>query len=411
VHTALFGFSFRFFQERLFSIASKKPGFSEFRLSAPFLRNGSAAPSIPAAFTGFCKSGKKIIIAPMANVKIASEIHKLAADSKRSFKRRRSIEVSVRIKKLLRELADTYETREFSAGDPSRIVRQYRSARDIEVAAFITAMLSFGKREQFLQKVQTIFVLAGKHPAQWIRSGSWQSDFPRGIRKFYRFFSYDDMRDIFAALQNILEKHSSFGAYVKKAYEAECAVRREIFKVNGVGIKSANRTESEHNVSAAGIKLAFCKLNKKSENGEPSVTCIKAANRKTRQAEFFSASSALLHVIADTFPQCRAVPQKGASANKRMNMFLRWMVRTNSPVDAGLWTWFSPADLLIPLDTHVLRQAKNFGLISERSAATEKTARELTDTLKRIWPDDPCRGDFALFGAGVSGENISDKLY
>ena len=341
----------------------------------------------------------------MANVKIASEIHKLAADSQRS------IEVSARIKKLLRELADTYETREFSAGDPSRIVRQYRSARDIEVAAFITAMLSFGKREQFLQKVQTIFVLAGKHPAQWIRSGAWQSDFPRGTRKFYRFFSYDDMRDLFAALQNILEEHSSFGTYVKKAYEAECAVRREIFRVNGVGIKSADRTESEHNVSAAGIKLASCKLNRKSESGEPSVTGIKAANRKTSQTESFSASSALLHVIANAFPQCRAVPQKSASANKRTNMFLRWMVRTNSPVDAGLWTWFSPADLLIPLDTHVLRQAKNFGLISERSAATEKTARELTDALKRIWPDDPCRGDFALFGTGVSGENIPDKLY
>lgn len=347
----------------------------------------------------------------MANVKIASEIHKLAADLKRSFKRQRSIEVSARIKKLLRELADTYETREFSAGDPSRIVRQYRSVRDIEVAAFITAMLSFGKREQFLQKAGMIFVLAGKHPAQWIRSGAWQSDFPRGIRKFYRFFSYDDMRDLFAALQNILEKYPSFGAYVKKAYEAECAVRREIFRVNGVGIKSANRTESEHNVSAAGIKLASCKLNKKSASGEPSVTGIKAANRKTRQTESFSASSALLHVIADAFPQCRAVPQKGASANKRTNMFLRWMVRTGSPVDAGLWTWFSPADLLIPLDTHVLRQAKKFGLISERSAATEKTARELTDALKRIWPDDPCRGDFALFGTGVSGENIPDKLY
>ncbi|EPF25836.1 TIGR02757 family protein [Treponema socranskii subsp. paredis ATCC 35535] len=398
-------------QGRLFSIASKKPGFSEFRLSAPFLRNGSAAPTIPAAFIDFCKRGKKIIIAPMANVKIAPEINKLAAASKRSFKRQRSIEVSARIKKLLRELADAYETREFSAGDPSRIVRCYRSARDIEVAAFITAMLSFGKREQFLQKTGMIFALAGKHPAQWIRSGAWQSDFPRGTRKFYRFFSYDDMRDLFAALQKILEKHPSFGAYVKKAYEAECAVRREIFRVHGVGIKSADRTESEHNVSSADIKLASCKLNKKSESGEPSVTGIKAANRKTSQTESFSPSSALLHVIADAFPQCRAVPQKSASANKRTNMFLRWMVRTNSPVDAGLWTWFSPADLLIPLDTHVLRQAKNFGLISERSAATEKTAHELTDVLKRIWPDDPCRGDFALFGPGVSGENISDKLY
>lgn len=340
------------------------------------------------------------------------------------------VKIVPEVKKLLCELADTYETRDFSSGDPSLILRRYRSARDTEVAAFITAMLSFGKREQFLQKVQTIFASAGKHPASWIQSGVWQNDFPRGSRKFYRFFSYDDMCDLFAALQNILAEHASFGVYVKKAYEAECAVRREVYRSEAVpdvtagtkdidrtesrrtvfavgGIKSANCTESEHNVSAAGIKLASCKLNKKSESGKPSVTGIKAANRKTRQTESFDASSAILHVIAGAFPQCRVVPQNAGSANKRMNMFLRWMVRTGSPVDIGLWTWFSPADLVMPLDTHVLRQAKKLRLISERSAGTEKTARELTRALKQIWPDDPCRGDFALFGLGVLPEYAS----
>ncbi|MGI5056929.1 TIGR02757 family protein [Treponema socranskii] len=340
------------------------------------------------------------------------------------------VKIVPEVKKLLCELADTYETRDFSSGDPSLILRRYRSARDTEVAAFITAMLSFGKREQFLQKVQTIFASAGKHPASWIQSGVWQNDFPRGSRKFYRFFSYDDMCDLFAALQNILVEHASFGVYVKKAYEAECAVRREVYRSEAVpdviagtkdidrteskrtvfavgGIKSANCTESEHNVSAAGIKLASCKLNKKSESGKPSVTGIKAANRKTRQTESFDASSAILHVIAGAFPQCRVVPQNAGSANKRMNMFLRWMVRTGSPVDIGLWTWFSPADLVMPLDTHVLKQAKKLRLISERSAGTEKTARELTRALKQIWPDDPCRGDFALFGLGVLPEYAS----
>ncbi|MGI5093198.1 TIGR02757 family protein [Treponema socranskii] len=340
------------------------------------------------------------------------------------------VKIVPEVKKLLCELADTYETRDFSSGDPSLILRRYRSARDTEVAAFITAMLSFGKREQFLQKVQTIFASAGKHPASWIQSGVWQNDFPRGSRKFYRFFSYDDMCDLFAALQNILVEHASFGVYVKKAYEAECAVRREVYRSEAVpdviagtkdidrteskrtvfavgGIKSANCTESEHNVSAAGIKLASCKLNKKSESGKPSVTGIKAANRKTRQTESFDASSAILHVIASAFPQCRVVPQNAGSANKRMNMFLRWMVRTGSPVDIGLWTWFSPADLVMPLDTHVLKQAKKLRLISERSAGTEKTARELTRALKQIWPDDPCRGDFALFGLGVLPEYAS----
>ena len=359
-------------------------------------KNVKKTGSVPLAFE---KLRKKIIIASMADIKIDPEL-----------------------KKLLCELADTYETREFSSGDPSLILRRYRSVRDTEVAAFITAMLSFGKREQFLQKVQTIFASAGKHPASWIRSGAWQSDFPRGSRKFYRFFSYDDMRDLFAALQNILAKHTSFGVYVKKAYEAECAVRREVYRSEAVpdviaGTKDIERTESRRTVFAVGgIKLASCKLNKKSESGKPSVTGIKTADCKINKKNItgeevrafsFDASSAILHVIADAFPQCRAVPQNAGSANKRTNMFLRWMVRTGSPVDIGLWTWFSPADLVMPLDTHVLRQAKKLRLISERSARTEKTARELTRALKQIWPDDPCRGDFALFGLGVLPEYAS----
>ena len=330
-----------------------------------------------------------------------------------------NVKITPEVKKLLRELADTYETREFSAGDPSRIVRQYRSARDVEVAAFITAMLSFGKREQFLQKAGMIFAPAGKHPAEWIKSGAWQSDFPSGSRKFYRFFSYDDMRDLFASMQNILTAHSSFGAFIKKAYEAERAAWYETLEVNtGHGKKSTKCTESNHNLSAAGIKLASCKLNKKNASGGTigavetsgkngkAIVCGAKTSRRTIEtpasAESFSASAVLLQIIADAFAECRAVPGKAGSANKRTNMFLRWMVRTNSPVDVGLWTWFSPADLLIPLDTHVLRQAKKLGLISERNAATEKTARELTEALKQIWPDDPCRGDFALFGLGIS---------
>ena len=339
-------------------------------------KNVKKTGSVPLAFE---KLRKKIIIASMADIKIDPEL-----------------------KKLLCELADTYETREFSSGDPSLMLRRYRSVRDTEVAAFITAMLSFGKREQFLQKVRTIFASAGKHPASWIRSGAWQSDFPRGSRKFYRFFSYDDMRDLFAALQNILAKHTSFGVYVKKAYEAECAVRREIPLSGaacddfGGSMKNIYRTERKRNVFAAdGIKSADCKINKKNITGED----VRAFS--------FDASSAILHVIVGAFPQCRVVPQKSGSANKRTNMFLRWMVRTGSPVDIGLWTWFSPADLVMPLDIHVLRQAKKLRLISERSAGTEKTARELTRALKQIWPDDPCRGDFALFGLGVLPEYAS----
>lgn len=84
-----------------------------------------------------------------------------------------------------------------------------------------------------------------------------------------------------------------------------------------------------------------------------------------------------------------------------MNMFLRWMVRQDSPVDLGLWSWISPADLIIPLDTHVIQEAVKLGLIPENSPASMRTAQKITTALKEVWPCDPCKGDFALFGLGV----------
>ena len=82
-------------------------------------------------------------------------------------------------------------------------------------------------------------------------------------------------------------------------------------------------------------------------------------------------------------------------------MFLRWMVRRGSPVDLGLWDWADPASLLIPLDVHVMQEAAKLGLIPEGAAASRKTAERLTSALAQVFPGDPCRGDFALFGLGV----------
>jgi uncharacterized protein (TIGR02757 family) len=89
------------------------------------------------------------------------------------------------------------------------------------------------------------------------------------------------------------------------------------------------------------------------------------------------------------------------SANKRLHMFLRWMVRVGSPVDFGLWDSLSPSELIIPLDTHVYQESVKLGLTS-RKCADIKTASEITDHLKEIWPDDPVRGDFALYGIGIN---------
>ena len=88
------------------------------------------------------------------------------------------------------------------------------------------------------------------------------------------------------------------------------------------------------------------------------------------------------------------------AANKKIHMFRRWMVRRDGKVDFGLWKDTDPAELIIPLDVHVHETAKEMGITS-RNSADFKTASEITDWFKDIFPDDPCKGDFALFGYGI----------
>lgn len=86
------------------------------------------------------------------------------------------------------------------------------------------------------------------------------------------------------------------------------------------------------------------------------------------------------------------------SSCKRLNMFLRWMIR-RGPVDFGLWN-IDPINLIIPLDTHVIKSALRLGLIKRRTPDMQ-TALQLTNTLKEVFPNDPVKGDFALFGSDI----------
>ena len=93
-------------------------------------------------------------------------------------------------------------------------------------------------------------------------------------------------------------------------------------------------------------------------------------------------------------------PDKG-SACKRPNLFLRWMVRTQD-VDFGIWDRIPPSKLIIPLDTHIAKIARCIGL-TKRTSSDWKTAKEITDSLKKFDPEDPLKYDFALCHHGISG--------
>lgn len=87
--------------------------------------------------------------------------------------------------------------------------------------------------------------------------------------------------------------------------------------------------------------------------------------------------------------------------NKKINMMRRWMVRDDGKVDFGLWKDSDKKDLILPLDVHVYTQATELGLTGRRQKDIV-TAQEITDAFREIWPEDPCLGDFALFGYGVT---------
>ena len=262
----------------------------------------------------------------------------------------------------LRELADKYEVASFCEEDPSQFLRWYEPAAgrgtiaDVEAASFIAAMLAFGNRKQFIPKIREVLETSDRSLgsiSEWLRAGAFRKDFPCGEKKFYRFYSYDDMQIFFGELAEILEKAETLG---------------EFFKLKFVGVAG---------VSPAG---------KGSDQ------------RSGRAGEGFPL---LAEIVSSSFPKSAIVPKGRTSANKRVHMYLRWMVRRNSPVDLGLWSWADPAELLIPLDVHVMQEAAKLGLIPEKATASRKTAELLTSALNEVFPGDPCRGDFSLFGLGV----------
>lgn len=98
----------------------------------------------------------------------------------------------------------------------------------------------------------------------------------------------------------------------------------------------------------------------------------------------------------------KIIPKDTHSACKRICMYLRWMVRDNSPVDIGIWSAvIDKRTLIMPMDTHVVQQSLRLGLLTSRTASMSAALR-LTSAMKEIFPDDPLRGDFALFGYGAN---------
>ncbi len=242
----------------------------------------------------------------------------------------------------IRELAAQYEKREFIMSDPSQFMHRYAERRDIEIVALVAAALAFGKRSEILSHIEAFLsFMGGESPSEWLLSGKYMAHFPDSGKSFYRIFTFRSIRLMCEALADIIAEHGSLGECLEKEYtDGAC----------------------------------HCHPGR------------------------------LATVLAGHFPDgCSPLIAKGEqSANKRLNLFLRWMVRSDSPVDLGLWPWYPASELIMPLDTHVVAVAKQFGLLKGCGGASLRQAIALTDILKTVFPNDPLKGDFALFGYGVT---------
>lgn len=248
----------------------------------------------------------------------------------------------------LDRLVEKYENPDFIKDDPIQFIHKGKSKEDCELLGFIASLFAYGNRKMFIKKLDDIFNKTQGDVCGFIKNGDFSS--LKGIE--YRFSKENDIIPIFEILSKLYRESRGL---------------EELFEYG------MNTTPSQPSPSGEGV---LCSI-------KTVVDYFYARAPKTVGAGFY-------HMIPN--------PHNGG-AMKRMNMFLRWMVR-KSCVDIGLWKFMQPKDLLIPLDVHVARVSRNMGLLNRKSNDM-KAVLELMEPLRSFCPEDPVKYDFAMFAYGI----------
>jgi uncharacterized protein (TIGR02757 family) len=234
---------------------------------------------------------------------------------------------------------------EFIQPDPISIPHLFSRKQDIEIAAFFAAVFAWGNRTTIIGKSKQLMALMDNAPHQFIM-GHQDKDLERMLQFRHRTFNVTDL------LYFIL--------FLKHHYEQVSSLETAFSQWMEPGDTDTGR-------ALIGFHDYFFSL--------------QDAPVRTRK-----------HI---------ATPARKATC-KRLNMFLRWMVRKdNAGVDFGLWEKISPAQLVCPVDVHVARVSRQLKLIRDKHL-NWNTAINLTNQLKKFDPTDPVKYDFALFGVGVN---------
>lgn len=245
------------------------------------------------------------------------------------------------LKDLLDEAYERYARPEFIADDPIRIPRSFITREDAEVIGFLAATIAWGQRVTIINNAKKLVELMDDAPHDFVMN-STEADLSRLDRFVHRTFNGIDARHFMRGLKHLYAEHG-------------------------------------------GIEKAFL------DNGEVGELGTAIGRFKSRFFEPEHQARTRKHV---------ADPSKGSNA-KRINMYLRWMVRPDDRgVDLGLWKLIPASALHVPLDVHTGRVARELGLL-KRTQDDWKSVVELTEKLREFDPLDPVKYDIALFGIGV----------
>jgi uncharacterized protein (TIGR02757 family) len=247
------------------------------------------------------------------------------------------------IKQFLEEKYLQYNNPSFIVCDPISIPHSFTDRRDREISGFLTASIAWGRRDLILRSSRKMLELIENTPFEFISTAS-DYEISRLSGFVHRTFNGSDFISFIKGLRHIYLNYSNMEEVVVQGMTESGSLKGGLSHLRSVFFSPPHAPRNEKH-------------------------------------------------FADI---------TGGAAGKRLNMFLRWMVRKdNNGVDFGMWDKISPAMLYIPLDLHSGNTARRLGLLT-RKMNDWKAVEELTDILREFDPADPAKYDFALFGLGVS---------
>jgi uncharacterized protein (TIGR02757 family) len=238
-----------------------------------------------------------------------------------------------------------------SAADPIQIVRRFERGDDREVVGFCAAALAFGRVASVLQSIERLLAIMGDRPADYVRRFDPRRDAPAFAQFVHRWTRGPDLVALVWLLAQMVGRSGSIEAFFLEGYDR-----------SAVDIESAVDSFSRRALGLD-LKAAYGRV-----------------PRRPGVCYFFPRPSA-------------------GSACKRLNLFMRWMVRKDA-LDLGVWPGVSPAKLIVPLDTHVIRVGRCLRLTSYTSPGW-RMARDITASLRLLDPADPVRYDYSLCHLGM----------